>query len=73
MSEISEAAKRLACELVNAEEGDDDFWKPKDVVSGGPLYALARVLQEHSDVAKVADYELGCCGYGKSEGGARSD
>lgn len=52
MTEPSEAAKHKACELANEAEGEVAYWKPKDVVQGGTLNALARVLQEHSDVAK---------------------
>lgn len=55
MTEISEAAKRKACELANAEFGDGDstrLWELKDVGPLTPsLVALARYIQQTSDVA----------------------
>jgi len=54
---ISEAAKRKACKLANAERPPNLLCKsvPEDIDLDYHLTALARVLQEHSDVAKEAD------------------
>ncbi len=65
MTEISEAAKRKACELANAERKHDADWMwcvdevawradASRPTSDGVMLAFARVLQEHSDVAKAA-------------------
>ncbi len=61
MNKISDAAKAKACELANAESSGFDpngnphgDYEPLDVghPAEGSLTALARVLQQHSDVAK---------------------
>jgi len=55
MTEISEAAKRKACELANKPlRHTAGCWEPDDCDRDETLHALARVLQEHSDVAKDA-------------------
>ncbi len=55
MTEPSEAAKRKACEVANEASDFDRTWEQAMRVHGSFAYvALARVLQEHSDVAKVA-------------------
>jgi hypothetical protein len=55
---ISEAAKRKACKLANAERPPNLLCKsvPEDIDLDYHLTALARVLQEHSDVAKGVLY-----------------
>ena len=60
MVDISEAAKKLACELAN-NEGSGDY-NPVNLPGTQFGMALARILQEHSDVAKV------CQGYAKTPG-----
>jgi hypothetical protein len=60
MTKISEAAKIRACELANAERPPNLLFKsvPEDIDLDYHLTALARVLQEHSDVAKDIEPSL---------------
>jgi len=69
VTKISEAAKRQACELANAvirHPGDwkwcvgDIDWTPSGAVpaSRPAIIALARVLQERSDVAKSCAWRI---------------
>lgn len=66
MTEPTEAAKQKACELANDEIAkgyerlervrENGFWTIQDLCAGcepNEVMALARVLQEHSDVAKA--------------------
>ena len=55
MTKITEAAARKACKLANdvaRERGGIPDWVERDLGRSDSLMALARVLQEHSDVAK---------------------
>lgn len=53
MTKISEAAKREACRLANAEAGCE-VWAPRDVAMSTSVFrALTRVLQDVSDKVKV--------------------
>lgn len=52
MVDISEAAKKLACELANNE--GSGYYNPVNLPGTQFGMALARILQEHSDVAKTA-------------------
>lgn len=64
MTKITDAAKRKACELANTSwRNRPGCWLLEDVGEDETLHALARFIQETSDVAKVAadraDFEAG--------------